>query len=98
MKVVILIIGLVLLTGCVAEIEKADPYYCEVDNDCVIKDVHNCCGYYPRCVNVGHEPDIEAVQRECREKGIVSVCGFPSITGCRCVEGKCQSMQDGEIV
>lgn len=69
-----------------------EPYACDEDSDCVIKDVHNCCGYYPRCVNKDYEPDIKAVEKECAEKGRVSVCGFPQITSCKCVGNKCVSM------
>ena len=86
-----------MLTAC-QKVELPDPYYCEKDSDCGIKDVHNCCGYYPRCVNINHEPDIEAVIRECQEKQILGVCGFPEITHCRCEKNKCLSMQDEDIV
>ena len=92
-----------LITGCEEKQinEKTglpDPYYCENDDDCAVKDVHNCCGYYPRCVNADHEPDIEAVKEECKEKRSFGVCGFPEITGCRCIENRCESMQGSDIV
>jgi len=74
------------------------PYSCDSDSDCAVKDVHNCCGYYPRCVNKGYIPDIEAVQRECKEKGIVSICGFAEITGCKCINSKCESIQRDIVV
>ena len=77
---------------------KPDPYSCSRDSDCAVKDVHNCCGYYPRCVNKNFIPDIEAVKRECREKGIASICGFPDITACKCVENKCTSVQSSNVV
>lgn len=105
MKMIIFMgaVFLIFLIGC-KEIpdskgtQLADPYICEQDSDCAVKDVHNCCGYYPRCININHEPDIKAVQEACQKKGLVSVCGFPEIDSCKCVENKCESMQDGEIV
>ena len=67
--------------------------YCEIDEDCVIKDVHNCCGYYPRCVNKDYTPDIEKVIEECKESGVASACGWPEITNCKCINNNCVSMQ-----
>ena len=63
--------------------------YCEVDSDCIVKDVHNCCGYYPGCVNRDYVPDIEAVVRRCAELGIASVCGYPDNPHCQCREHSC---------
>lgn len=77
---------------CPDKISQVDAYACNEDSDCLIKDVHNCCGYYPRCVNKDYEPDIEAVKKECAGKGMASVCGFPEITSCKCVNNKCISM------
>ncbi len=73
-------------------------YACNTDSDCVVKDVHNCCGYYPRCVNKDYIPDIGAVQSKCAEKGYASVCGWPEITSCSCIQNTCKSLQDGKIV
>ncbi len=95
MKALILITILILLTACQPAIK---PYYCEKDADCEIKDVHNCCGYYPRCVNVDFEPDIEAVKLECEEQGSFGICGYPEITHCECIDNQCKSMQDGQVV
>ena len=95
------LILLVLIMGCNNQNNdkktKIDAYFCDKDADCIVKDVHNCCGYYPRCVNKNHIPDIEAVRRECKEKGIVSICGFPEIKECKCVENKCESIE-GDVV
>jgi len=108
---ILMIIGiLVLLAGC-AEMQVnntttaqanenktvSNPYFCGNDADCVVKDVHNCCGYYPKCVNKDYTPDIAAVEKECKEKGMVSICGFADITGCKCVNSTCVSVQ-GEVI
>lgn len=53
---------------------------CQHDDDCEKKNVGNCCGYYPMCVNQHFEPDPE---KSCRE-GQASVCGWPVIDKCVC--------------
>lgn len=63
---------------------------CARDADCTIKNVGNCCGEYPACVNVDSPTDPAGVQAECARKGMASVCGFPAITSCQCVAGECQ--------
>lgn len=68
-------------------------YACEEAADCTVKDVGNCCGYYPRCVNVD-SPTSEPV---CAPD-VASVCGWPDITHCTCVENRCRSMQDDREV
>ncbi len=62
---------------------------CKTDADCVVKDVGNCCGYYPACVNVNAKTDPKAVQVQCAKSGQAGVCGFPVIYGCSCVKGQC---------
>jgi hypothetical protein len=60
--------------------------------DCEIKDVRNCCGYYPRCVNVNSPLPVPQCD------GVSSVCGWPDISHCECVENTCRSMQgDNEV-
>lgn len=63
---------------------------CTRDADCVVKNVGNCCGYYPACVNVNSPTDPAGVQAQCAREGMMSVCGFPSISSCQCVAGECQ--------
>ena len=72
--------------------EPCSPYYCEKDEDCEIKNIGNCCGYYPACVNKNYEPDLEAIQKECDEKGMMSVCGFPVINACECTDSLCKGI------
>ncbi len=72
----------------------ADPVYaCTQDSDCVVKDVHNCCGYYPACVNTNAVIDIKAVERRCAKENVAGVCGFPVISGCACQGGACVNIQ-----
>lgn len=73
-----------------SEYETSIDYSCETDSDCAIKDVSNCCGYYPKCVNVNAKTNPEFVKQACAKEGIAGVCGFPSISSCKCVNKKCQ--------
>ena len=67
-------------------------YSCKVDADCVVKNVGNCCGYFPACVNKDTQPDPEAVQARCAESGMASVCGFREIQACACVQNRCEAV------
>ena len=101
--VALLIPALILVSGCKqssaengaqapvpqASIPVVDSS-CQVDADCVVKNVGNCCGYYPACVNVKAEPDPEAVSKKCAADGMASICGFPDISACSCVNNVCQ--------
>src|SRR5688500_17951353 len=49
---------------------------CKVDSDCVVKDVGNCCGYYPACLNKASPTDPAGVKAQCAKDGMASVCGF----------------------
>ena len=64
---------------------------CESDSDCAVKDVGSCCGYFPMCVNKDASTDPAGVRARCEREGLSSVCGFPQVRGCRCVEGLCES-------
>ncbi|HEY0502668.1 MAG TPA: hypothetical protein VGD42_04150 [Lysobacter sp.] len=63
---------------------------CRGDADCTVKNVGNCCGALPACVNVASPTDPEGVQRECARSGRMSVCGFKPVEGCQCVQGQCK--------
>jgi hypothetical protein len=67
---------------------------CRTDADCTVKDVGNCCGYSPACVNVASRTDPAGVQASCQAKGMMSVCGFAEISGCSCVKGQCAANRD----
>lgn len=71
-------------------------YSCHVDADCAIKDVGNCCGRYPACVNKDSPTFPERVREECAQKHEAGVCGFPDVRGCACVEGRCSNRLDGD--
>lgn len=62
---------------------------CKADADCAVKDVGNCCGYYPACVNRDSPTFPAQVKAQCEAEGRMSICGFKEIAGCTCVEGRC---------
>ena len=64
---------------------------CRVDSDCTVKDVGNCCGTFPACVNVDSPADPRAVMAECQRSGMASVCGFREIQACACVASRCEA-------
>lgn len=68
---------------------------CTVDADCAVKDVGNCCGMLPACVNVAAEPDPARVQADCAAAGRSSICGFQELSGCQCVDSQCVGIPGG---
>ena len=68
---------------------------CQTDADCAVKNVGNCCGYFPACVNVQAETFPERVMAACEAQGLSSICGFEDITACACVEGRCEAAPGG---
>ena len=64
---------------------------CRTSADCAVKDVGNCCGTMPACVNKDSPTDPAAVQAQCKAKGMMGVCGFQELTACQCSAGQCVS-------
>ncbi len=67
-------------------------YNCRVDADCAVKDVGNCCGRYPACVNRDSPTFPDRVAAECARTGMSGICGYPEISSCRCVEQRCAAV------
>ncbi len=96
----IMFVILILLTPQIGftEWKSLEDYYsalqsgCKADIDCEVKNVGNCCGGMPRCVLANSNPDPKWVSKFCSEKGLVGVCGYPMITGCRCETGVCKDL------
>ncbi|UKE46530.1 MULTISPECIES: hypothetical protein [Xanthomonas translucens group] len=92
--------GTLVFSGC-ARSEGAKPAAhglpvkvdttCRSDADCMIKDVGNCCGAMPACVNRDSPTDPHGVMAQCQASGLMSVCGSPAISGCQCVAGHCSA-------
>jgi hypothetical protein len=70
-------------------------YACQSQDDCAVKDVGNCCGAMPACVNKDSPTDPAAVRAQCAANGQVGVCGFQDISSCQCVSGRCEPAQSG---
>lgn len=68
---------------------------CSTDADCAVKNVGNCCGYFPACVNAQANTFPEHVKAACEAQGLSSICGFQDITACACVEGRCEAAPGG---
>ena len=62
---------------------------CKTSADCAVKNVGNCCGAMPACVNKDSPTDPAAVQAACSAKGMAGVCGFQEISACQCDNGQC---------
>ena len=69
-------------------------YHCASDADCAVKDIGNCCGAYPACVNKNSPTDPAAVQARCANQGGMSTCGFREIDACSCTQGRCSPRDD----
>ena len=37
----------------------------------------------------------EQVKAACAASGTSGICGFPAISGCQCVQGRCEARRDG---
>ena len=69
-------------------------YRCTSDADCAVKDIGNCCGAYPACVNKDSPINPAAVQAQCAKLGRMSACGFQPIDACSCRQGQCAPRDD----
>ena len=65
---------------------------CQVASDCTVKNVGNCCGHFPACVNADAVVDPDAVRAQCEREGMASVCGWAEIRSCDCVDNRCQAV------
>ena len=63
--------------------------HCKTSADCAVKNIGNCCGAMPACVNKDSPTDPQAVQAQCQAKGMMGICGFREISACQCDNGQC---------
>ena len=64
---------------------------CKVDADCAVKNVGNCCGAHPQCVNIDAPVDPQAVKARCAAEHRAGMCNVQAISGCSCEAGQCSS-------
>jgi hypothetical protein len=72
-------------------------YSCRTDADCAVKNVGNCCGEYPACVNRDSPTFPERVKADCSKNHMAGTCGFPVVESCSCVEGRCSNVTGGGL-
>ena len=63
---------------------------CSTDSDCAVRNVGNCCGAMPACVNKDSPVNPAAVQSQCAKDGRMGACGFRAVEGCSCNAGRCE--------
>lgn len=69
-------------------------YSCHADADCAVKNIGNCCGYSPACVNKDSATFPEQVKAQCQREGVMAICGFREIAACTCNQGRCEATPD----
>jgi hypothetical protein len=79
-------------TSAPSQVENGVDYGCAVAQDCAVKNIGNCCGYFPACVNKDSPTFPEQVKADCAAQGLSSICGFQEIASCDCVEGRCAAI------
>jgi hypothetical protein len=85
LSVIVIIVVIVILLVFYPLKDEGIDYSCNSDEDCVIKNIGNQCGYYPACVNrnfIPDPPELDSV-----------ICGFPDIDRCECIENMCVNVQ-----
>ena len=101
---VLLISGGLPTMGAAEDWKTLDEYFdaldrrCTTAADCEVKNVGNCCGTLPRCVNKNATPDLEAVKTLCAKQDVVSVCGFQPIAHCICVSDRCEAPESAAAI
>ncbi len=68
--------------------ELSINYSCSSNTDCVIQDIKNCCGSYPKCTNANAIVNTSLVEELCKNQSTTS-CNVPTINSCKCQYKKC---------
>lgn len=74
-----------------ADLEHPDRR-CTGDADCQVKNVGNCCGAFPTCVNKAAPVDAQAVKAQCAREHRFGMCHAIAVRGCSCVQGQCNNV------
>lgn len=64
---------------------------CQTDADCTVKNVGNCCGFLPACVNKASPTAPDLVLARCAGSGEEPICDHPMIYACLCEQGICRA-------
>lgn len=73
-----------------------NDFTCSEHSDCDVKNIGNCCGFYPKCVRADFCPDLEGVDKWCKTNMMMSVCSFSEIHACVCEAGTCEAVNCGK--
>lgn len=84
--------------GIAAEQDTTASLKCATNAECVVKDIGNCCGYFPACVHRDQAVDPLAVRERCIEQDLQSICGFVEISACACIDNACRPADAGGAV
>lgn len=64
---------------------------CRTDADCAVKNIGNCCGFLPACVNQASPTAPDLVLARCAASGEEPNCDHPMIYACLCEQGICRA-------
>lgn len=64
---------------------------CQTDADCAVKNIGNCCGYLPACLNKASPTAPDLVLARCAASGEEPICDHPMIYACLCEQGICKA-------
>ncbi|MCU0757519.1 MAG: hypothetical protein MUE46_20825 [Xanthomonadales bacterium] len=64
---------------------------CQTDADCTVKNIGNCCGFLPACVNKASPTAPDLVLARCAASGEEPICDHPMIYACLCEQGICRA-------
>ena len=90
-SLIIIVSGVVFAANItiLKDYELSINYTCEQAQDCEIKDVRNCCGYHPKCVNKNSIVNGTLVKELCEHGAQTGLCGFQDIKSCKCEKNMC---------
>lgn len=86
-------------TAAPAVVESAAPLpelpvlnlRCQTDADCAVKNIGNCCGFMPACVNKTSPTAPDLVLARCAASSEEPICDHPMIYACLCEQGICKA-------
>lgn len=64
---------------------------CQTAVDCEVKNIGNCCGFLPVCVNKASPTAPDLVLARCAASGEEPICDHPMIYACLCERGICKA-------
>jgi hypothetical protein len=76
-----------------SDVQVPEFLSCASDSDCMVRDVGNCCHFFPMCANAAVELPLPCPEDQ------FGVCGFYTVDSCRCGSlGGCMSYQGDVLI